>query len=342
MKQTAPTAQIHAVKRKSWKTQLDDFYSCFGSKDFVLVTIDPDPDAIGSALAVKRLLWHKVASTSIGFIRPIRRLNNLAMVRLLRLPLFPLNTLDTAGLNKFVLVDGQPSHNDLFNCFHYTVVIDHHRQTDTVMADLCDVRPEYGATSTIMTQYLMAAKIQPSRVLATALLYGIKTDTRNFERHTLIEDIEAFRYLFEYADHNILRKIEIADLSLSDTKFFHKALERKHVVKDRIFVYLDQVPSSDILVEVAEFMLKIHDISWSIVSGIYQDNLIIVVRNHGYRRDAGRLIRRAFGSLGCAGGHLAMARAEIPLNRLSDVIGSLSSTSIERFVQRSLSPFRKY
>ncbi len=240
------------------------------------------------------------------------------------------------------MVDGQPSHNDFFSQIHYTAVIDHHPQNQKVNAGFSDVRPEYGSTSTIMTQYLRAARIKPSQALATALLYGIKTDTRNFERHTLVEDIEAFRYLFEYADHNILRKIEISDLSLSDTKFFHKAFERKHVVKDRIFAYLDEVPSSDILVEVAEFMLKIHDISWSIVSGIYHDNLIIVVRNDGNRKDAGRLVRRAFGSLGCAGGHQAMARAEIPLKRLSEVIGNLSSTSIERFVRRSLSPFRKY
>ena len=126
-------------------------------------------------------------------------------------------------------------------------------------------------------------------------LYGIKTDTRNFERHTLIEDIEAFRYLFEYADHNILRKIEISDLSLRDTRFFHLAFERKHVVKDRIFAHLDEVPSSDILVEVAEFMLKIHDISWSIVSGIiHHDTLVIVVRNDGHRKDAGKLDQARF------------------------------------------------
>jgi nanoRNase/pAp phosphatase (c-di-AMP/oligoRNAs hydrolase) len=342
MDHSALARHIHAVKKKSWKTQLDEFYSCFTCKDSVLVTIDPDPDSIGSALAVKRLLWHKVASTSIGIIRPIRRLNNLTMVRLLRLPLIVLNTPDGLKSDKMVLIDGQPYHNDFFTKFDYTVVIDHHPQNQPVNSVFCDVRPEYGSTSTIMTQYLRAAKIKPSQALATALLYGIKTDTRNFERHTLIEDIEAFRYLFEYADHNILRKIEISDLSLSDTKFFYKAFARKHVVKDRIFAHLDEVPASDILVEVAEFMLKIHDISWSIVSGIHQDNLIIVVRNDGYRKDAGKLIRRVFGSMGCAGGHQSMARAEIPLNRVAEAIGSLSSTSIERFVRRSLSPFRKH
>jgi nanoRNase/pAp phosphatase (c-di-AMP/oligoRNAs hydrolase) len=157
-----------------------------------------------------------------------------------------------------------------------------------------------------------------------------------------MEDIEAFRYLFQYADQDILKKIEISDLSLSDCRYFGKAFERKHVVRDRIFVHLDEVSSSDILVEVAEFMLKIHDISWSIVSGIHHDTLVVVVRNDGLRKDAGRLVRRAFRSLGCAGGHEALARAEIPLARLSEVIGKLSSTSIERFVWRRLSPFRKY
>ena len=343
MNPSSLTRQIHAIKRQSWQNRNDEFCSHFASKDHVLVTIDPDPDAIGSALAVKRLLWHKVGSTSIGMIRPIRRLNNLAMVRLLRLPLFLLKKQDTEKYHKFVLVNAQPSHNDLFGQIHYTAVIDHHPETGGMNGGFSDVRPEYGSTSTIMCEYLRAARIKPSHTLATALLYGIKTDTRNFERHTLIEDIEAFGYLFEYADHNILRKIEISDLSLRDTRFFHLAFERKHVVKDWIFAHLDEVPSSDILVEIAEFMLKIHDISWSIVSGIiHHDTLVIVVRNDGHRKDAGKLIRHAFGSIGCAGGHQAMARAEIPLNRLSEVIGNLSSTSVERFIRHRLSPFRKY
>jgi len=342
MNRTALTRQIHAIQRKAWQALNDEFCSHFASKDHVLVTIDPDPDAIGSALAVKRLLWHKVASTSIGIIRPIRRLNNVTMVRLLRLHLVQLKKKDIGKFDKFILVDAQPSHNDLFAEIDYAVVIDHHPPTEDLKNDsYYDIRPDYGSTSTIMSQYLRAEGIRPSRALATTLFYGIKTDTRNFERHTLIEDIEAFRYLFHYVDHNVLRKIEISDLSLRDTKFFHKAFERKHVVKEWIFAHLDEVPSSDILVEVAEFLLKIHDISWSIVSGTFQDELIIVVRNDGCRKDAGKVVRRAFGPLGCAGGHQAMARAEIPLERLSEVIGSLSSASIERFVLQSLSPFKK-
>jgi nanoRNase/pAp phosphatase (c-di-AMP/oligoRNAs hydrolase) len=328
-----------AVKRRSRKEAVKDLTSHFCSKDRVLVTIDPDPDSIGSALALKRLLWHKVQSTTIGIIRPMRRLNNLTMARLLKLPLVLLNKDATGSFDKYVIVDGQPGHNDFFARFSYTAVIDHHPFVVDIDAPFVDIRPEYGATASVLTEYLRASKTKPSQTLATTLLYGIKTDTRDFERHTIVEDIEAFRYLFPLANHHILRKIEISDLSFSDLKFFHKAVERKHVVRDRIFVHLDEVPTADILVVIAEFFLKVHDISWCITSGVYEDCLVIVVRNDGYRKDAGRTVRRAFGTIGCAGGHLAMARAEIPMEKIAETIGTRSSKAIEKFIRKRLSPF---
>ncbi|MCU0572367.1 MAG: DHH family phosphoesterase [Syntrophobacteraceae bacterium] len=324
-------------RRRSRKDALRDFLSHFQSKDQVLITIDPDPDAIGSALAVKRLLWHRVQSTTIGIIRPIRRLNNQTLARLLKLPLVQLKQCELSKYDRCIVVDGQPHHNDFFRQFSYTAVIDHHPLNSPVEAPFVDIRPHYGATSTIFSEYLKAAGIKPSQTLATAMLYGIKTDTRNFERHTIVEDIEAFRSLFNSANHNVLRKVEISDLSIKELKFFHKAVERKHVVRDRVFVHLDEVTSADILVEIAEFFLKIHDISWSIVSGIFEDSLIIVIRNDGYRKDAGKLVRKAFGGIGCAGGHTAMARAEIPMEKLIQVVGKRSSTAIERYIRKRMS-----
>jgi nanoRNase/pAp phosphatase (c-di-AMP/oligoRNAs hydrolase) len=329
----------NATKHRSKKEILEELYSRFNPKDHVLITIDPDPDAIASALAFKRLLWHKVQSTTIGMIRPIRRLNNLTLVRVLRLPLVLLRRDRPERYDKYVVVDGQPSHNDFFHRFHYSVIIDHHPMSESFGEDcLVDIRPDFGSTSTILTEYLRTARIKPSRTLATTLLYGIKTDTRNFERNTIVADIEAFRYLFPVVNHNILRKIEISDLSFSDLKFFHKAVERKHVVRDRLFAHLDEVPNADILVVIAEFFLKVHDVSWSIISGILEGNLIIVVRSGG-TRDAGKIIRKAFGNLGCAGGHHAMARAEIPLANLHQILEKPTSAAIELLIRKRLSPF---
>ncbi len=328
-------------RSSSRKDLLESFYAQFSHRDQVLVTIDPDPDAIASALAVKRLLWRRAQSVTIGMIRPIRRLNNITMARLLNLPLKLLEKTQELPYDKFVLVDAQPYHNEFFLKLPYSAVIDHHPVTHPCSVAFADIRPDYGSTSTILIGYLKAANIKPSKTLSTALLYGIKTDTRSFERHTLVEDIEAFRMVYPLANHSALRKIEISDLSLDDLGFFRKAVEKKHVLKDRIFAHLDEVPMADILVEIADFFLKIHDISWSIVSGIFDNSLIVIIRNDGYRKDAGRLVRDAFGTIGCAGGHASMARGEIPLKNLAAVLGRLTPTAIEKFVRNKLSPFKK-
>lgn len=327
-----------------WRSRteaLAHLYSLFTPKDRVLITIDPDPDSIASALGLKRLLWHKVQSTTIGMIRPIRRLNNITMVRLLRLPLILLDEKKMEGFDKYLIVDGQPHHHPIFSKFSYTAVLDHHPITTPVEAPFVDIRADYGATSTMLIEYLRSAGVKPSQTLATALIYGIKTDTHNFERHTLEEDVKAFCYLFPMVNHNVLRKIEISDLALKDLKFFQKAIERKHVVKDRIFAHLDKVDTPDILVVLADFLLKIHDISWSIVSGIHEDRLVIIVRNDGYRKDAGRSLKRAFGSIGSAGGHKAMGRAEIPIENLNGILERPTSMAIERWIRKSLSPYSR-
>ena len=48
-------------------------YQLFSHEDRLLILIDPDPDAIASALALKRLLWHRLNGCIIAPIRPITR-----------------------------------------------------------------------------------------------------------------------------------------------------------------------------------------------------------------------------------------------------------------------------
>ncbi|MGQ9670997.1 DHH family phosphoesterase [Desulfosoma sp.] len=323
-------------KPRSRKEALQRLYGLVHSKDRVLITIDPDPDSIAAAFAVKRLLWHRVHSCTVGIIRPIRRLNNLTMVRLLKLPLVLLKEKNLEEFNRFFLVDGQPAHNPFFQKISYSLVIDHHPVTALPEIPFLDIRPDYGATSTILTEYLIAAKIKPSRTLATALIYGIKTDTRNFERQSREEDVRAFHYLYDKVYQGTLRKIEISDLSLKDLTYFCEAIKNKTVVKDRIYTHLPQVPSADTLVILADFLLKVHDISWSIVSSVVDNALVVIVRNDGYRKNAGRSVQNAFGAWGSAGGHRAAARAEIPLECLETVVKTKTPLAYARFVRQRL------
>ena len=70
------------------------------------------------------------------------------------------------------------------------------------------MRPSYGATSTILVEYLRAADVKITQRLATALLYGIKADTLGLERGGTRADLDAFTFLYLLANHNALRRIE--------------------------------------------------------------------------------------------------------------------------------------
>jgi nanoRNase/pAp phosphatase (c-di-AMP/oligoRNAs hydrolase) len=299
--------------------QIQRLYQLFSHEDRLLILIDADPDSIASALALKRLLWHRLSACLIAHIRPITRAQNERMVRLLGISLSPVEEVNPEEFNRKALVDNQPSHHQLFAAHQYDLIIDHHPHCPDTQARLADIRPEYGATSTIMTEYLRAARIKPSLKLASALFYGIKTDTANFERPATEADVRAFHYLFRFTRRPLIRRLESAEFDIPIFKYFQVAFSRFRIRQHRLYAYLGPVDTPDTLVILADFFLRAEEISWTIISGIYQDKLVVIFRNDGLRKNAGRLAAKAFGKLGSAGGHAANARAEVPLAHITDL-----------------------
>jgi nanoRNase/pAp phosphatase (c-di-AMP/oligoRNAs hydrolase) len=80
--------------------------------------------------------------------------------------------------------------------------------------------------------------------------------------------------------------------------------------------------------------MKCHEITWAVVFGIYRKNLVVVIRNDGLRKNAGSLASKDFGPFGYAGGHRAMARAEIPLANLEGYLKKYGNASLSQFVIR--------
>jgi nanoRNase/pAp phosphatase (c-di-AMP/oligoRNAs hydrolase) len=321
---------------KSAQERVRSLRGVFGSRENVLVLINPDPDSMASALAVKRLLWKQVGKTVIARIREIERLENQAMMELLKIPIVSIDKVDPESFTRRVLVDAQPDHSEIFNRYAYDVIIDHHPITKKWKARYVDIRPEYGATSTILTEYLRGARIKPSMNLATALLYAIKADTANFERDAAEEDVKEFRYLYPYANSNLLRKVEQSELKISDLHYFQDALKNVRVSRKALYAHVGEVPSGDICVQIADFFMRVYGMGWSFVSGVHNDTLIIIIRNDGYRKDAGKLVAKAFGALGSAGGHRGAARAEISLDTLRQKGLHTEDHNLERFVRGRL------
>jgi nanoRNase/pAp phosphatase (c-di-AMP/oligoRNAs hydrolase) len=285
-------------------------------EDTLAVLINADPDAIASALALKRLLWRRLKRVLIYRINTITRADNLSMVKLLKIDLRHIRSMDSIEMSKWALLDSQPHHEEQFRKYPFDIIIDHHPLGSHVEAPFLDVQEDYGANSTILTEYIRAAKIRPSPRLATALFYGIKTDTDNFVRPSAPNDINAFRYLYQFANINIIKKIESSEMTKKTLSDFKKAMDNLIFYKDIAFTHMGKVNGPDVLVMIADFFLKMAETTWSIVSGICGQKLIVIIRNAGFRRDAGKMAKKLFGLWGTAGGHKSAARAEIPLNNV--------------------------
>ncbi len=306
-----------SASKNSALSRLQGFWAIFNRDDEVLIVINADPDALASAMAIKRLLSYRVQSVVIGYPNEIRRLNNLTMVERLKIPIERMHTLPVKDYSKRVLVDSQPTHHSSFEKVDFDVIIDHHPVTEGWDAQFIDIRPEYGAVSSMMVEYLRAASIKPSVALATALYYGIKVDTQNFQKKNMqIGDGISFRYLFSIANPNLVRKFELTELRRSELKYFRIALNEVKSRKGRAYVHLGKVSTPDILVIIADFFNRVDKFDWVLVSGIHNEKLVVILRCDGYRKNAGKFAQKIFGEYGLAGGHKEAARAEVSLKKL--------------------------
>ncbi|RJQ84509.1 MAG: phosphoesterase [Desulfobacteraceae bacterium] len=318
------------------KERLRRFYAQFTSEDHVLIPIVADPDAIASAMTIKRLLWRKVAVVTISNLNLIERTDNLVLIRLIGVAMTPFHKIDLKRFNRIILVDAQQDHHKMLSELKPDVIIDHHAITSPSQAPFTDIRPKYGATASILVEYLRAAKIKPSAKLATALYFAIKTDTSDFERNTQMEDLQAFQFVFRLTNIALARRIENAEIRRGFLKFFKQALDEVHIRKGRAFVHLGVISNPDVCVQIADFLMHIDSVNWSIVSGVHQRKLVIILRNDGIRKDAGKLAKQSFGRWGPAGGHKSAARAELPLENLEPETTAADNRKLSRWVMQRL------
>jgi nanoRNase/pAp phosphatase (c-di-AMP/oligoRNAs hydrolase) len=328
--------RCNAITKATAKERLRQFMDVFEKEDDVLLVINADPDALACAMAVKRLLRYRVKSVTIGYPNEIRRLSNLAMVDLLKIQAVRLQNLKVRDYSRYVILDSQPSHHPSFEKIDFDVIIDHHPIADAWQATYVDIRSDYGAASSMLVEYLRAAGVKPSVPLATALFYAIKVDTHNFEKKARLADAISFRYLFNIANQNLVRKIELSELRVSELSYFKTALSEMKISKQRLYVHVGRVRNPDILVIIADFLNQVHEISWVFVSGIHGERLVVIFRCDGYKKSAGKLAAKIFSSMGSAGGHREAARAEVPIKNLPLADQVFTTNTLKRLATKHL------
>ena len=174
----------------------------------ILMYGDPDPDAIGAALGLATIWKAAGAQPLIRYTGEIQRYQNRLMIQYLKEPIERMRESERLGADLIAVVDAQPGfwkRED--ERPHAHVVIDHHPKRDDTQALYVDIREDYGSTASIFTDYLVEAGFPINRKLATALLYGLKTDTADLSRNTHSADVKAFDELHGKADQHFLDRL---------------------------------------------------------------------------------------------------------------------------------------
>jgi nanoRNase/pAp phosphatase (c-di-AMP/oligoRNAs hydrolase) len=285
----------------------------------IIVHDNPDPDAISSAMGLKEIANSVGVKADILYKGIIGHHENKAFINLLDIEMDNSKDFKASDFEKIALIESSaPGVNNLLPPgTKVSIVIDHHQANfEDVEAEYKDIRPNMGATATIMTKYLQELEIPVKTELATALLYGIKVDTDDFKRNTDPADLTAAAYLFPLANQDILNRLETPSKSTESIDILGEAIKNRQIKGSYLISNVGTIRDRDTLAQAADYLLTLEGITTTLIFGLGEDTIYVSGRSRDDRINIGKILADAFGS-DKAGGHAALAGAQIPLGVFS-------------------------
>ncbi len=280
----------------------------------ILTHDHPDPDAMASAWALAYLAHHLCGTRSrMVYGGIIGRMENRLLVRRLRVPIRPLKPHELADASHVALIDTQPpfQNNPFSPNRRATIVIDHHARHPKTKADFALIVETAGASATLLTEAILAAKLDLPARLATAQVYGITSETQNLVRETGPRDLIAYRTLLPYASMRSLSQIQNPPRPDSFFYTLGKAIHRAFFLNGVIGVHLGSVPSQDVIAYMADFLLTHEKSKWALATGRYAGHLYVSLRTRKRRVRADRVLQHVLRSGTSAGGHRLIAGGSV-------------------------------
>jgi nanoRNase/pAp phosphatase (c-di-AMP/oligoRNAs hydrolase) len=279
--------------------------------------VNPDPDSLASMLGIKALLeacqpGKPVILTVDGMIA---RSENRAMVDLIPIPLEPVESINVDAGTAVVMVDTQPHTGRRYSeAAMPQVVLDHHETGGVLNGVLfSDIRTQLGATSTLVTGYLLEQRVMVPPGLATALLYGIESETTGYPRESSSLDDGALIWLYPRADKDLLARIRNPKLPQSHFATFQNALANAFLYDNLVFGWCGAVSQPDIVAEIADFFIRFDQVDWALAAGVFDGQVKLSLRAGQLGGRAGEVLQAVVNGLGNAGGHDRRAGGAIRL-----------------------------
>lgn len=284
-------------------------------KIIIVVHDNPDPDCLASAMALRNLFMAKLKREAvITFSGMIGRSENLALAKAMNLTLTPLSLVDLSQNCVICMLDTQPGtgNNSLNPESGVDVLIDHHPlRAASRQCPWVDIREDYGATATILYEYLVAQEVPIGQKLATALFYAIKSETQDLGREANQPDREAYLSLFPVSSKQLLYEITNPKLPIEYFLTISKALASSRIYGNLLVANLGRAMFPEVVAEMADFLLRLEEIEIVLCMGHYNDGMILSMRTTRHDINAGEIIRHLVKDMGTAGGHGMMAGGKV-------------------------------
>lgn len=278
---------------------------------------NPDPDTIASAFALKNLLFQILRKrVTIAYNGIIGRAENRELVRVCKIDMYPITKLDLSRYDYLILVDSQPGAGNIYDTEERLpdAIIDHHNlRAASQNAKFSDIRLSYGSTATIITEYYKKLNIIPDTNTATALYYGIKTDTYGTARGNTQSDMDMISYVFPHISVTKMTKIESPELPRYYFKNVKKAVEQAVIIDELLFCDLGDVRNSDLIAEMSDFMLRMREIKSTFIVGKVDNMGFFSIRYKTNKKSVGHIALSIVKGIGYGGGHMKSAGGQIPL-----------------------------
>ena len=296
----------------------------------------PDADAIASAFGLSVLLEKYGIISSICYRGQIERYSTNELVNSLGIKMINIEELKDINRNdEVILVDSQKGNSNIITTKGDEIIcIDHHPTFENSLDSYryADVRPELGACSTIIAEYYMDNNIPIDKRVATALIYGICTDTMGLTRGVTDKDVDTYSYLFKIADKQILKSLEHCSISIDDLKAYANAINSIKVCDNVSFANTGSNCPEARIASISDFMLDLIEVDFSVVYSLKKEGIKISVRSMG-KYNAGRITNKALSGIGCGGGHEVMAGGFVPLKEGERDIDAVIGDIQERFLR---------
>lgn len=282
---------------------------------------NPDADAIASGYAIYTYLKEhgKDVRLVYGGRNVIRKSNLVMMIKELEIPIENVrHTSKEEPTELLITVDCQHGEG---NVTHYpaetVAVIDHHRVSKK-LPKLQEVQSNLGACSTLVWNMLKDEGIDPNENenLATALYYGLYTDTGRLEEIYHEKDME----LRDNAKYNVglITKLRNANISIEELETAGAALLRCDYNEQYRFAVVKAGPCDpNVLGLISDMVLEVDAIDVCVVFSVMTNAVKLSIRSCEEDIKANELAAKLCMGIGSGGGHLVKAGGTIQMNLLT-------------------------